>query len=108
MKENMSADKRFRKKRTRRTPEQQAEHDQEIIDKFDAQYPIGKTVWFWTTLPFGPVKETKIRDSAWVIPSDLILCKVDGVSGGVSIFHIAEGDDSRRDQIRFVDRLEGK
>lgn len=99
----MTVGKRFRKKRTRRTPEQQTAHDQEIIDKFNAKHPIGKTVWYWTTLPFGPVKETKIRCSAWIIPSNAIVCKVDGVSGGVSIFNITEVNESHRDKIKFVE-----
>jgi len=101
----MKTAKRVRKKRTRRTPEQQEKHTKDIIDKFNAEHPIGKVVWYWSTLPFGPVKETKIWDSAWALPSDEIVCKVDGIAGGVSIFHITDVDESRRD-IMNIEKLD--
>jgi hypothetical protein len=89
-----------KKGRTRLTPEQQAAHDDKILADFNARYPVDTVVWYWTTLPFGPVKETKIRCGAWFIPSGQFVCKVDGVAGGVSIWHIREVDESRRDEVK--------
>lgn len=64
-----------------------------MVEQFDLEFPVGAIVDYWKTLPFGPVVRTKIRHSAWIIggsenePGNPI-CKVEGVGGGVSIFHI--------------------
>lgn len=91
------------KSRTKRTPEQQAEHNQRSIGEFDSMYPVGTTVWYWTALPFGPVRETKIKHGAWALGSGDLVCKVEGVSGGVSIWHIQQVDESRRSEIKFIE-----
>lgn len=93
---------RTRKGRTQRTPEQQAAHEKQIIDAFDQQFPVGTSVWYWQSLPFGPVTETKIRYGAWFLDCGEPVCKVEGKGGGVSIWHITAVDESRRDQINFA------
>ena len=93
---------RAKKGRTLLSPEQAAANDAKMIADFDAQFPIGKNVWYWTVLPFGPVRETQIREAAWILPSGQPVCMVKGVSGSVSIWHIQEVDESRRKDVEFV------
>lgn len=66
---------------TKRTPEQQAEWDQKCIDTFNGYYPVGSRVWYWSSLPFGPVKETVIKRGAFFADSGEMVCFLEGVSG---------------------------
>ena len=77
-----------KKSRTRMTPAQQAEHDQRTIDEFNRDFPVGSECVYWDSLPFGPSKETRIRQAAFMSSSHEPVCFVEGVSGYVSIFHI--------------------
>src|SRR5688572_733300 len=93
---------RAKKGRTLLSPEQSHERDAKLIADFDSSHPVGSNVWYWTSLPFGPVRETTVRRSACIMPSGEPVCFVDGVSGCVSIWHISAVDESRRSQINFV------
>jgi hypothetical protein len=80
------------------TTEQQAEHDQRTIDAFNKHYPVGSECLYWEKLPFGPKKETRIRQAAFTAASGQPVCFVEGVDGHVSIFHITRlrGDEGRK------------
>lgn len=75
---------------TRRSKSDNAAHEKSMCEKFNAKFPVGTRVVYWSTLPFGPAIETRIRHGAWILASGDPVCKVDGVAGGVSIFHIRE------------------
>lgn len=93
----MTRTQRARKGRTLLTPEQQAEHDRQIVANFNAKYPVGTEVWYWETLkPGSAVLETTIRSGAFFLPSGQPCCRVAGVSGGVSIWHINEPNEEQR------------
>jgi len=87
---------------TLRTPKQEAAHNQKIIDDFNRRFPAGTDIWYWRTLPFGPVLQTAIRHGAWFLSSGEPVCLVVGVLGCVSIWHIEPIDESRREDINFV------
>ena len=78
----------IKKSRTRMTPAQQAEHDQQIIDEFNRVFPVGSECVYWSSLPMGPSKATRIRHEAFIADSGHPVCFVEGVSGYVSIFLI--------------------
>ena len=81
--------KKYKRGVMRMTPEQREQHQQEMANAFDARFPVGSEVWYWSSLPFGPKRRTRIRDGATYIPSyDGPVCKVEGVPGFVSTFHI--------------------
>jgi len=84
------------------TPEQRAKHDRDVIENFDREFPVGTVVWFWTTLPMGPVKETKIRGGVLIADSGQPVCFVKGVAGYVSIYHIFPVDEARRPYLTFA------
>lgn len=83
-------DRRVPIARTRRTPEQQAAHDRQILADFDARFPVGTRVRYFVTLPFGPLRVTTIRSRAWRLGDGEAVASVDGQAGGVSIWHIFE------------------
>jgi len=87
-----------KKSRTRMTPAQQAEHDQRTIDEFNRDFPVGSECVYWSSLPFGPSKATRIRSKAFTADSGHPVCFVEGVSGCVSIFHITRlrGDEGKK------------
>lgn len=99
--------KRNRKGMTRFTPEQQAEHDKKIIADFDRRFPVGSRIWFWTSLPSGPVLETTIQRGAFVARSGDVVCFLDNFSGFVSIWFVQEIDESRRADLQFVEARRG-
>lgn len=88
--------KNYKRGRMLMTPEQREQHNREMVEKFDIQFPVGTEVWYWSSFPFGPKRKTRIREGAYYIPSyDGPVCKVIGVPGCVSTFHITpilEGD----------------
>ena len=49
------------KARTKRSPKQDREHGEKACRELNERHPVGSTVWYWTSLPFGPVKETTVR-----------------------------------------------
>ena len=87
------------------TPDQQAEHDQKIVDEFNARFPVGTRVWYWKTLPFGPVVETTVRGPAFTSDAGLSVCFLTGISGYVSTMHVREIDESRRQDLNFESDL---
>lgn len=91
-----------RRRKQRLTPEQQAEHDQRITDDFNRAHPVGSPCWYWSTLPFGPVRETRVRGEAFVACSGEHVCFVEGVSGYVSIWHVTEPKEAQRQHVQFV------
>ena len=84
------------------TPEQQGKYNERLIVAFNKTFPIGTKVWYFTTVPFGPIKETTIRGKAWLLKSGHPVCKVLGVSGGVSILHVKPVNESLRPSLTFV------
>lgn len=84
------------------TPEQQAEYDQRITGDFNRSHPVGSACWYWLSLPFGPVRETRIRGEAFIADSGALVCFVEGVSGYVSIWHVTEPKETQRQTVRFV------
>jgi hypothetical protein len=86
----------------RLTPEQQAEHDQRITDDFNRAHPVGSPCWYWVSLPFGPVRETRVRTAAMVACCGHHVCFVDGVAGYVSIWHVTEPKEAQREHVSFV------
>lgn len=98
----MTRTQRVRKGRTLMTPEQQAEHDRQIVANFNAKYPVGTAVWYWETLmPGTPVLETMITGPAGTAPNGDAVCFVDGVSGWVSIWHVQEPNESQRPHLEI-------
>ncbi len=91
------------KRQMKMTPEQQAEHGAKMLAEFDRRCPVGTKVWYYTILPFGPVKETTVQKKAWLLKDNHPVCKLRGISGGVSIFHIFAIDESRRTSIQFAE-----
>ena len=91
-----------RRRKQRLTPEQQAEHDQRITDDFNRAHPVGSECWYWSTLPFGPVRETRVRHEAFISDSGEHVCFLDGVSGYVSIWHVTEPKEAQRQSVKFV------
>ena len=84
------------------TPQQQAAHSQRILDEFNTRFPVGTRVWFWKSFPFGPVCETHVREAAFIADSGEPVCFVQGIHGYVSIWHVQEIDESRRNDLRFA------
>lgn len=91
-----------KRRKQRLTPEQQAEHDQRIADDFNRAHPVGSQCWYWSSLPVGPVRETRVRGEAFVADSGDCVCFVEGVSGYVSIWHVTEPKEDQRQSVRFV------
>jgi len=91
-----------RRRRQLLTPDQRAQHQRRTLDDFDRRHPVGSAVWYWSRLPFGPVRETRIREPAYTDCAGQPCCMVDGVRGGVSIFHVTEPKESQREYVRFV------
>lgn len=92
---------RTKKGRTLLTPEQRADQERDTIQDFNHRFPVGKKIWFWKTLPFGPVIETTIREEAYIADSGHCVCLLQGISGYVSIWHIQPIDESRRADLAF-------
>lgn len=61
---------------------------QDACDKFNREFPVGTVVEYWSTIPFGPKRETKVRGEAFVAASGDEVCFVAGVAGYVSIWHV--------------------
>lgn len=86
------------------TPQQRADHEAQILADFNQRFPVGSIVWYWVTMPHGPVQETRIQQPFFMLPS----CFPDGSNSGhpvtfvkgrrgyVSGWHIHEVDESRR------------
>lgn len=91
-----------KRRKQRLTPEQHAEHDRKITDDFNRAHPVGSACWYWTTLPLGPVRETRVRGEAFVAESGEHVCFVEGVGGYVSIWHVTEPKEAQRGHVRFV------
>lgn len=89
-----------RKRRQILTPEQRAEHDQQSVDGWNARFPVGTTVWYWHSLPFGPVTETTVRADAFIAYSGEPVCFLKGISGYVSVFHVFPPDEARREHLK--------
>jgi hypothetical protein len=67
-------------------------------------------VWYWQTLPFGPVIETTIRSTAIVIDEGnsnpgMVVCYLQGVSGYVSVAHVTAMKEDQRGSVTFKWRL---
>jgi site-specific DNA-cytosine methylase len=91
-----------KRRRQKLTFEQQAAHDAKILEYFNRAFPVGATVWFWKTLPFGPVQETSVRGEAFWADSGEPVCFLKGISGYVSIWHVQSVDESGRGDLTFV------
>ena len=59
---------------------------------FNARYPVGTEVDYWSVLPARPGEEprrTRTRSEAWKLGDHTPVVKVEGIAGGVSIAHLA-------------------
>jgi hypothetical protein len=83
------------------TPAQAAEHAQKIVDEFNQRFPVGSRIWFFRTLPFGPVVETTVRGEAFTSDSGHAVAFLQGISGFVYCLHVWPVDESRRQDMNF-------
>ena len=83
------------------TTAQTIEHNQRILNEFNTRFPVGTRVWYWKTLPFGPICETTVRREAFTADSGQAVCFLQGFSGYVSVSHVQAIDESRRKDILF-------
>jgi hypothetical protein len=59
------------------------------VNNWNAKNPIGTAVYYYPTLKDKTPKQTKTRSKAWIISGHSTMIMIDGVSGGVSLDHIA-------------------
>jgi hypothetical protein len=85
------------KRRTRGGPDPKLAKRQ--VELFNRNHPVGSRVWYWQSLPHGPVLETKVRYPASLLPSGMPVAMVEGVSGYVGIDWICPVDEDRREAV---------
>ena len=83
------------------TPQQRRDHEARILADFNERFPVDSVVWYWVTLPHGPVQETIIQQPFFILPQGLSnegqpVTFVKGRRGYVSAWQIQEVDESRR------------
>jgi len=83
------------------SPAQVAEHAQKIAAEFNQRFPVGSRIWFFRTLPFGPVVETMVRGEAFTSDSGHAVAFLQGISGFVYCLHVWPVDESRRQDMNF-------
>lgn len=82
--------------RKRRARGDQAANAQAMAERFNREFPVGTHVWYWQSLPFGPVVETFVRSEAFVSHGGDPVAFLHGVSGYVHTEHVQAIDEPRR------------
>jgi len=59
------------------------------VEQFNKAFPIGSEVKYFSIKGLGKGKDTAITSQAWIADSGDAVVKIKGVSGYVSIDHIA-------------------
>jgi hypothetical protein len=80
----------------------------ELAGQFNRELAVGAKIWFWRTLPFGPVLETTIRGAAFVSDAQVPVAFIAGVAGYVSIFHITPPLEAQRPFVNFANIAESE
>lgn len=61
---------------------------QEIVDEFNATYPVGAPVRYWTGTKDGPGKPSKTRTQARVLGGHTPIVWVEDVAGCLALSHV--------------------
>ncbi len=92
------------KARFRLTPTKSLQDARNQVQSFNARHAVDEVVWYWRTLPAGPVTETRIRLAAYVLSTGdgraFPVCQLNGVAGPVAVCHVGDVQRDRRSTVK--------